>query len=61
MREWEIKVRGSCFRIWAPTLQDAFETFCVDMDFIEVPDDCFCDNEQRLLIEEMPVNITPGF
>jgi hypothetical protein len=60
MREWEIKVRGCCFRVWAPTLQDAFETFCIDMDFIEVPEDCLCDDE-RNYIEEMPSNITSGF
>jgi len=60
MREWEIQVRGQCFKVWAPTLRDAFETFCIDMEFYEVPKDCVCANTIDRL-EEMPANITAGF
>ena len=37
MNCFEIEVRGVAFRIWAPTLQDALETFMIDMEFYEVP------------------------
>ena len=37
MNCFEIQVRGASFRVWAPTLQDAFETFLIDMDILEVP------------------------
>jgi len=37
MNCFEIEVRGVTFRIWAPTLQDALETFMIDMEFYEVP------------------------
>ena len=39
MNCFEIQVRGAVFKIWAPTIQDAFETFMIDMDFYEVPKD----------------------
>jgi len=34
---YDIEVRGVTFRIWAPTIQDALETFMIDMEFYEVP------------------------
>lgn len=37
MNCFEIEVRGVTFRIWAPTIEDALETFMIDMDFYEVP------------------------
>ena len=37
MNCYEIVVRGVSFTVWAPTLQDAVETFMIDMDFYEVP------------------------
>ncbi len=37
MNCFQIEVRGVTFTIWAPTLQDAVETFLIDMDFFEVP------------------------
>ncbi len=37
MNCFQIEVRGATFTIWAPTLQDAVETFMIDMDFFEVP------------------------
>ena len=37
MNCFEIQVRGVSFKVWAPTLQDALETFMIDMDFFEVP------------------------
>ena len=39
MNCFQIEVRGVTFTIWAPTLQDAVETFMIDMDFFEVPKD----------------------
>jgi len=39
MNCFQIEVRGAAFTIWAPTLQDAVETFMIDMDFFEVPKD----------------------
>ena len=32
MNCYEIQVRGAIFKIWAPTVQDAVETFMIDMD-----------------------------
>jgi len=62
MNEWEIRVRGRCFKVWAPTLVDAFETFCIDMEFYEVPKNC-CEDDDSLgqAIDMMPANIPPGF
>lgn len=37
MNCFEIQVRGATFKVWAPTVQDAFETFLIDMDILEVP------------------------
>ena len=37
MNCFQIEVRGVTFTIWAPTLQEAVETFMIDMDFFEVP------------------------
>tara|TARA_R100000664_G_C2725609_1_gene117665 strand:- start:446 stop:625 length:180 start_codon:yes stop_codon:yes gene_type:complete len=37
MNCYQIEVRGVTFTVWAPTLQDAVETFMIDMDFFEVP------------------------
>ena len=37
MNCFQIEVRGVSFTIWAPTLQDALETFMIDMEFYEVP------------------------
>jgi hypothetical protein len=59
MNEWEIQVRGQCYRVWAPTLQAAFETFCIDMDFYEIPPKDMCGEDVE--IDSMPENITPGF
>ena len=39
MNCFQIEVRGITFTIWAPTLQDALETFMIDMEFYEVPKD----------------------
>jgi hypothetical protein len=37
MNCFQIEVRGITFTIWAPTIQDALETFMIDMEFYEVP------------------------
>ena len=37
MNCFEIQVRGASFKIWAPTVQAAVETFMIDMDVLEVP------------------------
>ena len=37
MNCFQIEVRGVTFNVWAPTLQEAVETFMIDMDFFEVP------------------------
>ena len=37
MNCFQIEVRGTTFTIWAPTIQDALETFMIDMEFYEVP------------------------
>ncbi len=39
MNCFQIEVRGATFTIWAPTIQDALETFMIDMEFYEVPKD----------------------
>jgi hypothetical protein len=39
MNCFQIEVRGTTFTIWAPTIQDALETFMIDMEFYEVPKD----------------------
>ena len=53
MNCFEIQVRGVTFTIWAPTIQDALETFMIDMDIFEVPN--------NLSTFEMPENIPAGF
>ena len=35
MNCFQIEVRGITFTIWAPTIQDALETFMIDMEFYE--------------------------
>ncbi len=40
MNCFEIQVRGVTFKVWAPTVQDALETFMIDMDILEVPAEC---------------------
>ena len=60
MNCYEICVRGVAFKIWAPTLQDAVETFLIDMDYYEVPADCVeAELVQRSFL--MPESIPPGF
>ena len=59
MNCFQIEVRGVTFTIWAPTLQEAVETFMIDMDFFEIPKEMImCKPEVGLW---MPENITPGF
>ena len=48
-------MRGVSFKIWAPTLQDALETFMIDMDFFEVPSEVVSNDFY------MPENIPAGF
>jgi len=60
MKCFEICVRGVAFRIWAPTIEAAMETFMIDMDYHEVPADCV-EAEVVRCCTEMPKNITPGF
>jgi len=55
MNCFEIQVRGVSFKVWAPTLQDALETFMIDMDFFEVPADVVNNAFY------MPDNCTSGF
>jgi hypothetical protein len=59
MNCFQIEVRGVTFTIWAPTLQEAVETFMIDMDFFEVPKELImCNPDEGFL---MPENITAGF
>jgi hypothetical protein len=44
MNCFQIEVRGVTFTIWAPTIQDALETFMIDMEFYEVPKDALSFN-----------------
>ena len=44
MNCFQIEVRGVTFTIWAPTIQDALETFMIDMEFYEVPKDAVSFN-----------------
>ena len=55
MNCFEIQVRGVSFKVWAPTLQDALETFLIDMDFFEVPAEVVNNDFY------MPDNCTSGF
>lgn len=59
MNCFQIEVRGVTFTIWAPTLQDAVETFMIDMDFFEVPKELVtCGPTDQF---RMPDNIPAGF
>jgi hypothetical protein len=44
MNCFQIEVRGVTFTIWAPTIQDALETFMIDMELYEVPKDALTFN-----------------
>ena len=55
MNCFEIQVRGVSFKVWAPTIQDALETFMIDMDFFEVPAEVVGNDFH------MPDNCTSGF
>ena len=55
MNCFEIQVRGVSFKVWAPTLQDALETFLIDMDFFEVPAEVMSSDFS------MPDNCPSGF
>ena len=48
MNCFQIEVRGVTFTIWAPTLQDALETFMIDMEFYEVPKDAVAFNNSNV-------------
>ena len=59
MNCFQIEVHGVTFTIWAPTIQEAVETFMIDMDFFEVPKELMeCKPTEKFL---MPENITSGF
>jgi hypothetical protein len=53
MNCFQIEVRGAIFTIWAPTIQDALETFMIDMEFYEVPKDALSFNTSNLQEEEI--------
>ena len=59
MNCYQIEVRGVTFTIWAPTLQDAVETFMIDMDFFEVPKELVACTPTNHF--HMPENIPAGF
>jgi|TARA_R100000149_G_C5769628_1_gene70608 hypothetical protein len=59
MNCFQIEVRGVTFTIWAPTLQDALETFLIDMDFFEVPKELATYGPINHF--QMPDNIPAGF
>jgi hypothetical protein len=62
MNCYQIEVRGVTFTIWAPSLQDAVETFLIDMDFFEVPKDMVvCRPESNIDCFEMPEDCPSGF
>jgi hypothetical protein len=48
MNCFQIEVRGTTFTIWAPTIQDALETFMIDMEFYEVPKDAVSFNNPKV-------------
>ena len=48
MNCFQIEVRGTTFTIWAPTIQDALETFMIDMEFYEVPKDALKFNNPEV-------------
>tara|TARA_R110000803_G_scaffold22981_1_gene56652 strand:+ start:44 stop:226 length:183 start_codon:yes stop_codon:yes gene_type:complete len=55
MNCFQIEVRGVTFTIWAPTIQDALETFMIDMEFYEVPKDLATYGEADISEEIFPV------
>ena len=59
MNCFQIEVRGVTFTIWAPTLQEAVETFMIDMDFFEVPKELM--DGKPVDYFPMPENIPAGF
>jgi len=48
MNCFQIEVRGVTFTVWAPTIQDALETFMIDMEFYEVPKDAVSFNDSNV-------------
>jgi hypothetical protein len=53
MNCFQIEVRGVTFTVWAPTIQDALETFMIDMEFYEVPKDAVAFSNSDALEEEI--------
>lgn len=60
MNCFQIEVRGITFTIWAPTIQDALETFMIDMDFYEVPKEVAIQSNEKTFFY-MPENCPCGF
>jgi hypothetical protein len=60
MNCYEVCVRGVSFKVWAPSLQDAIETFLIDMDYYEVPAECV-ESESVQRIFPMPESVPAGF
>lgn len=48
MNCFQIEIRGVTFTIWAPTIQDALETFMIDMEFYEVPKESMVYTEDKV-------------
>ena len=59
MNCFQIEVRGVTFTIWAPSIQEAVETFMIDMDFFEVPKELVSCSPAKEFY--MPEDIPPGF
>ena len=55
MNCFQIEVRGMTFTIWAPTIQDALETFMIDMEFYEVPKELASMGSSELTEDILPV------
>ena len=53
---FQIEVRGVTFTIWAPTIQDALETFMIDMEFYEVPKEML---RLLMLMKRMKIIFSP--
>ena len=53
MNCFQIEVRGTTFTIWAPTIQDALETFMIDMEFYEVPKDAVAFDAPRIQEDDL--------
>ena len=60
MNCFQIEVRGMTFTIWAPTIQDALETFMIDMEFYEVPKELASMGSSELGDDFFPAECT-GF